>query len=143
MRNFIILYGKWCGFSVFIMVLACGAYILLKGEWNQYGIAADGGKINFNQTFLWEEKPAIDARDCRVLQNQRVKFSDLGSARDSDGEDITDLLCFSDSAGAVHSDYLDTRTPGRYALTISVCSPRSGKTNKKDIIVLVDGRVGS
>lgn len=141
MINFGKLYGKWCITILMTSLLVMGAVALLRKEWRSYGIVADGGKAAFTQNSAWGEEPVIDARSCRLAQGEPVKLTELISARDGDGSDLTEALHFQDRSGNELSGNLDTGTPGEYPVTITVKSPRTGKEGRKKILILVDGRV--
>lgn len=141
MRAFFSIYGKWCSGFVLTVLMLSGVFILLRIGWKFYGIAADGGKAGVLQSSLREEPPVIEARSCRLIQNTEVKFTELASARDGNGDDLTDELLFFDRNGNSLSGYMDTKTPGKYVVTIVADSLFNGKRSRKDIVVLVDGSV--
>lgn len=141
MRNFYTLYGKYCFGLLFMGFLAVGVFFLFRQIWHQYGVASDGGKTGFLQEQLWEEEPVIDVRSCRFLQNQEVDLASMASARDVNGDDLTAQLIFQDKEGNGLSGYLNTEKPGIYPLTVLVHSSLTGRESRKNIIVLVDGRV--
>lgn len=83
----------------------------------------------------------IDAENRRILQGEAVKLTELASARDGNGDDLTDRLIFTDAEGKRLSGYLNTDIPGQYWIRICVQSPFDGQKNEKEVLVLVDGRV--
>ena len=141
MHNFYTLYGRYCLGILLMGLVVIGGFFLFRQTWQQYGIVSDGGKAGFVQNSLWEDDPVIDVRNSRFLQNQKVELISMASARDVNGNDLTDQLVFQDAEGNELSGYLDTEKPGIYSLLIHVRSLVTGRESRKKIIVLVDGRV--
>ncbi len=141
MHNFFALYGKYCLSILLMLSMAIGSFFLFRLIWQQYGVVSDGEKADFGQNPLWGEEPVIDVRSCRFLQNQKVKFAGMASARDVNGDDLTSELIFQDEEGNPLSGYLNTEKPGIYSLFIYVRSLVTGRESSKNITVLVDGRV--
>ena len=83
----------------------------------------------------------IQAENRRFLQGQSVAIASLASARDVNGNDLTDRVICQEEDGTVLSGYLDTERPGIYPLVIRVLSLVTGGESKRKILILVDGRV--
>ncbi|MCM1441879.1 MAG: hypothetical protein NC131_22105 [Roseburia sp.] len=140
MLNFLTLYGKQAAAVLFAVGLVTGGFCLFWKGWRDYGIVSDGAGVVFTQS-IFEEKPVIDAKSRRVRQNETVKWTELATARDGNGDDLTDRLVFTDPEGKQLSGYVDSRVPGQYPIRIRVRSPVSGQESEKEILILVDGRV--
>ena len=138
--NFCKLYGRQTVGLVLIVLLAAGGFCLFRKGWYDYGVISDETKAVFTQN-VFGEKPVIDAENRRILQGEVVKLTELASARDGNGDDLTDQLVFTDVAGKRLSGCLNTDIPGQYRIRICVQSPFSGQKNEKEILLLVDGRV--
>lgn len=138
--NFWKLYGRQTVGLVFVVLLAAGGFFLFRKGWYDYGVISDGTKAVFTQN-VFGEKPVIDAENRRILQGEVVKLTELASARDGNGDDLTDRLIFTDAEGKRLSGYLNTDIPGQYRIRICVQSPFDGQKNEKEVLVLVDGRV--
>lgn len=126
---------------IFTGSLTAGVILLLWKAWYDYGMAPDGAKAAFTRNGVWEEKPVIDAVSRRVCQGESVRLTDLASARDGSGDDLTDQLIFSDASGRRLSGYLNTAVPGEVPIHIRIISPDTGMQSEKRILVLIDGRV--
>ncbi len=143
MHEFGSLYGKVCFRILFIFLLAAASFFLFRWAWHQYGIASDGGAAGLMGNQTWDGRPVIHAESCRFPQGQRVELTSLASARDVNGDNLTDKIIYQKEDGSRLSGCLDTESPGIYPLVIRVLSPITGGESKRNIIVLVDGRVRS
>ena len=139
--EFYSLYGKYCFRFLFFIFLAAGSIFMFRWAWLRCGIASDGGSAGLGGKQVWDGRPVIHAENRRFLQGQSVAIASLASARDVNGNDITDRVIFQEEDGTVLSGYLDTERPGIYPLVIRVLSPVTGGESKRNILILVDGRV--
>ncbi len=135
------LYGKKALGLILAALFAFGIFWLIRKAWYDYGMVPDGARASFTRNGMWEEKPVIDAVSRRICQGETVKLTELASARDRDGDDLTDQLTFSDAAGRRLTGCLDTSVPGEMPIYIRIKSPDTGMESEKQILILVDGRV--
>ncbi|MBO5487019.1 MAG: hypothetical protein J5988_08865 [Eubacterium sp.] len=139
MRFFLTLYGK----TIVAVLGVVTSFILtgysLKEEWNRHGIAPNGRqKIMVANTVVWGP-PVLDSADKRFPIGKTIMISSLAKARDSDGKDLTNQICYTDDKGDVLPKQWVADKPGVYHIRISVKSPVTQKENRKRIIVIIDG----
>lgn len=125
---------------VLLAVIAGGVFYY---GWNRYGVAEDRVKSDFKEPVFHAGQLVIYAIDRRVLQNEKVLVRELATARDENGGSLTEYIHFFNSEGRELSGYLDTSVPGKYDIKILAKNPATGKSVRKTICILVDGRIGS
>lgn len=132
--------------KMLVLIALFGLFILMAGglfycEWGSYGIAEDGAKPDFAGDTYRGGKPVINAMERRIFQNERVAVKELAEAVDEKGESLAEHIHFYDSEGKELSGFLNTSVPGQYEITVLAQSPDTGRSVRKTIRILVDGRV--
>lgn len=139
--TFFKIYGKAFAILLVLGMLLSAAGVLFIYEWDSYGIAEDGAKTDFAGNDFDEGKPVIYAVNRRVLQHEKVPVKELATAQDGNMRSLSEYIHFYDGKGRELSGMLNTAVPGRYKITVFVKNPKTERMSKKDIVVLIDGRV--
>ena len=146
MRGFWFTYGKTVLSLLLMLLFAAGLGALISKSWEICGTVAETGgqtmgvKEKDSISFI-AGKPLLYAKSVRVIQGEELLLSSLATAKDVDGENLDSMIRFIDEKGNTLHNEFDTSEPGCYSLKLSVRSSISGKTARKTIMVLVDGRV--
>lgn len=123
---------------VVLAVLLC---FVLFWQWRQFGITDKKSPSVERETYISGEGPQLLAQSVRVVQGQELLLSQVAQAKDERGNDISSRLIFRCHTARIEGGRFSTERAGIYEVEIQVKSPVSGKTARKTIQLLVDGRV--
>lgn len=143
MQEMWFLYKKTIVGSMLIVGVLAVSVLVIGREWFSVGVPEDSETVSIQAVSWGGDIPVIETENRKVLQGERVCVRDFATARDIDGQEISEDLIFQDEKGRVLRDGFDTRSPGKYVVTVSVKSRISGMENSRMMVVLVDGRVES
>lgn len=123
--------------SVILFLLAAGT--VLKEIWQQSGIAENPKQKQFAASSLRWEKPALETKDKRFSGGGDIIVSELASARDFDGTDLTSEIRYYNEEGRQIARRWRAEVPGIYRVEAVVESPVTKRENRKSFLVLIDG----
>lgn len=147
MHVFLRIYGRTALSLAATVLLSTGLAVFLGRGFGQYGTVPDRSvavrEMAGQKKSMAEHKPVLDVKSIRLIQGEKRTVESMASARDIDGRELGDSICFTDGDGHMLNGFFDTSTPGCFPVTVSVCSKISGEKIQKTVYILVDGRVNA